>query len=299
MLSQIRCRWAVRSRGAGRRCRRRGQVEGDGHDVVVAGRVVAQVRGPAAGVGLVAAAAQQQALHQVVADPAGGRGDHPLAAEDDPADGGGVFGDQQAHVLAEDDVGRVDGDQVRRDLVPHEDGGHDDGGGAADVRQAERALAQPGRAEHLAEPGVDDVLPDRGRGLVGAHAGRGRGQHVHELGDDRDGGGHPVRDELHHPGQVGVLQGQAGQVAVYGDELAQRGVLAVEPVAVVAASVSGLSPGGDRTGDQSGSAMLAIIRLMARDAALWLTTNRGACLLSTCCNGSQASASLWLPQVEA
>src|ERR1700734_2734359 len=73
ILSQIRWRCAVRSAG---------------------------VRGPAAGVGVVAAAAEQQAFDQVVADPAGGRGDHPLAAEDDPADGGGVFGDQQAHVLA-------------------------------------------------------------------------------------------------------------------------------------------------------------------------------------------------------
>jgi hypothetical protein len=55
-----------------------------------------------------------------------------------------------------------------------------------------------------------------------------RGQHVHQLGEDGDGGGGPVGDQPHHAGQVGVLQGQPGQVPVHGDELAQGGVLAVQ-----------------------------------------------------------------------
>ena len=58
--------------------------------------------------------------------------------------------------------------------------------------------------------------------------GRGRGQHVHQLGEDGDGGRGPVGDQPHHPGQVGVLQGQPGQVPVHGDELAQGSVLAVQ-----------------------------------------------------------------------
>ena len=186
------------------------------------------MRGPPAGVGVVPAAAEQQAFHQVVADPAGGRGHHPLAAEDDAADGGGVLGHQQAHVLAEEVVRRVDGDQVGRDLVADHDRGDDDRRHAADLRQPERALAQPGRAQDLAEPRVDQVLPHVGGGLLRAHPGRGRGQHVHQLSEDGDGGGGPVGDQPHHPGQVGVLQGEPGQVPVHGDELAQGGVLAVQ-----------------------------------------------------------------------
>ncbi len=153
---------------------------------------------------------------------------HPLAAEDDAADGGGVLGHQQAHVLAEEVLRRVDGDQVGRDLVADHDRGDDNRRHAADLRQPERALAQPGRAQHLAEPRVDQVLPDVGGGLLRAHAGRGRGQHVHQLGEDGDGGGGPVGDQPHHPGQVGVLQGQPGQVPVHGDELAQGRILPVQ-----------------------------------------------------------------------
>jgi hypothetical protein len=63
--------------------------------VVLAGRVVAEVGGPPGGVARVAAAAEQQALDKVVADPAGGGLHDPLAAEDHPADRGGVLGDQQ------------------------------------------------------------------------------------------------------------------------------------------------------------------------------------------------------------
>jgi hypothetical protein len=75
---------------------------------------------------------------------------------------------------------------------------------------------------------VDQVLPHVGGGLLRADPGRGRGQHVHQLGEDGDGGGGPVGDQPHHAGQVGVLQGQPGQVPVHGDELAQGSVLAVQ-----------------------------------------------------------------------
>jgi len=194
---------------------------------VVAGRVVAQVRRPAARVGVVPAAAEQQAFHQVVADPSGGGGDHALAAEDDTADGGGVFGHQQAHVLAEQVLRRVDGDQVGRHLVADQDGGDDDGGHAADLGQPQRALAQPRGPQHLAEPGVNHVLPHVGGGLLRGHAGRRRGQHVHQLGEDGDRRGRAVGDQPHHPGQVRVLQGEPGQVPVHGDELAEGGVLPV------------------------------------------------------------------------
>src|SRR5690349_23905672 len=59
------------------------QLEGDRRHVVRPSRVVAEVRGPAGGVGGVPAAAEQQPLDQVVADPAGGGLLDPLTAEYD------------------------------------------------------------------------------------------------------------------------------------------------------------------------------------------------------------------------
>ena len=208
MLSLIRCRCASPASAA----REGGRSNAIASHVVVAGRVVAEVRGPAAGVGVVPAAAEQQALHQVVADPAGGRGHHPLAAEDDAADGGGVLGHQQRHVLAEEVLRRVDGDQVGRHLVADQDGRDDDGGHAADVRQPQRALAQPGGAQHLAEPGVDHVLAHVGGGLLRRHAGRGRGLHVHQLGDDGDGRGASGRRSAAppRPGRRPAWRGRTG-----------------------------------------------------------------------------------------
>ena len=227
--------------GPGRR-----QLERDRRHVVRAGRVVAEVRGPAGRVGGVPAAAEQQPLDQVVADPAGGGGHHPLAAEDDAADRGGVLGDQQRHVLAERLLRRVEGDQVRRHLVADQDRRDDDGGHPADVRQPQRPLGQPGGAQHLAEPRVDHVVPHQRGRLLRRQPGRGRGLHVHQLADDRDGGRGPLGDELHHAGQVGVLHGEAGQVPVHGDQLAQDSVLPVD-VRAGASAWSVRSPGSPVT----------------------------------------------------
>ena len=288
MLSQIRCRCAVASPrlAAGREPPPGRQVERDRHHVVVTGRVVAEVGGPPVGVGAVPAPAEQQALDQVVADAPGGRGHDALPAQDDPADGGRVLGDQQAHVLAEDVLGGVDRDQVRRDLVPDQDGRDDDGGHAADLRQPEGALAEPRRPEHLAEPRVDHVLPHVRGGLLRGHARRRRGQHVHQLGDHRDGRGRPVGDEPDHPGQVRVLQREPGQVPVHGDELAQRGVLAVQvPGAWPPGSLDRRGPlararPAASTGDQFGTAMTGSYDDVPF-RSLWQTTRRSPAGLST------------------
>ncbi|MGD0701239.1 MAG: hypothetical protein ABSA02_15305 [Trebonia sp.] len=191
-------------------------------------RVIAEVRRPPGGVGAVPAPAEQQPLHQVVTDPAGGRRDHPLAAEDDTADRGGVLGDQQRHVLAERLLGGVEGDQVGGNLVADQDRRDDDGRHPAHVRQPQRALGEPGGAQHLPEPRVHDVLPDQRGRLLWRQAGRGRGLHVHQLADHGDGGGRPLGDELDDPGQIGVLHGQTGQMPVDGYQLPQDRVLSVD-----------------------------------------------------------------------
>jgi hypothetical protein len=146
---------------------------------------------------------------------------------------------------------------------------------------------------------MDDVLSYRRGGLVDGHAGRGGGQHVHELGDHGDGGGHPVGDELHHPGQVGVLQGQAGQVPVHGDEFAQGSVLAAETfgsLGVVrrvglARGRQHRRPVGQRHGLDGTfrAAMAACARPQIVAVLAWFT----------CRYRAQGSCWLWLPQAKA
>ena len=207
---------------------RRRQLERDRRHVVRAGRVVAEVRGPAGRVGGVPAPAEQQSLDQVVADPPGRGGDHALTAEYDAADRRRVLGDEQRHVLAERLLGRVERDQVRRHLVADQDRRDDDGGHAAHVRQPQRPLAEPGGAQHLPEAGVHDMVPDQRGRLVRRQPRRGRGLHVHQLGDHGHGGVRPLGDELGDPGEVGVLHGKAGQVPVNGHQLPQDRVLSVD-----------------------------------------------------------------------
>src|SRR5580692_12691779 len=87
------------SRGRPGGPRRPGGLERDRQDPVLAGGVVAEVPGPPCHLAVVAPAADQQPLEQVVPDLPGRRGHDPLPAEDHAADRRGVLGDQQAHVV--------------------------------------------------------------------------------------------------------------------------------------------------------------------------------------------------------
>ena len=184
--------------------------------------VVAEVPGPSAGLRPVLAAAGQQALDQVVPHPAGGRGHHPLPAEDDPADGGRVLGEQQAGVLPGALARRCPasaGARARhrrpapaprspRRRCPPRAGAAP--GGPGSRRRAPRRAAggrrgrgRPGRPAHRSRPGAAAVRMS----MVGL-----------TIGHRRAG---LLGDQPGHRGDVGVLDRQPGQVAVHRDEVAQ------------------------------------------------------------------------------
>jgi hypothetical protein len=201
-----------------------------GEDVMVGAPDEPEVPGPALCLLVVAVLGEQQALDQVGAGSARGRGDHPLAAQDDPADGGRVLGQQEVQAVVEllfrrTGLRRWQRHEVRRDLIAdedrrHHDRPHDRPGVDAQSRQRHRPAVLRGRREDGPERGgrrdLRQPLPRVGRG-GGEHLDRGP-QHGH-------GRSRAVRDEPHDAVDVGVLRGATRQVAVYGHQLAQEHVL--------------------------------------------------------------------------
>jgi len=124
-----RCR-AARPRGPG-------GSEGRDQDPVLAGGVIAEVPGPPPHLAVVAPAAKQQSLDEIIPHLPGRRRDDSLPAKYHPADRGGVLGDEQAQVSAVALLCAAEGHQVGRDVVADKDRRHDDGHGVADVRQPE------------------------------------------------------------------------------------------------------------------------------------------------------------------
>jgi hypothetical protein len=98
-----------------------------------------------------------------------------------------------------------------------------------------------GGAEHLAQPRARDGRPDQAGRLLGRDAGRRRGDHVHDRADHGHRGGGPVGDQLGHAGQASVLHGQAGELAVDRDQLAEHRVLPAE--VTLAARIGDMSDG--------------------------------------------------------
>ena len=203
-------------------------VEGDDHHVVLARRVVSEVRRPSLGVAIVAAAPQKQAFNQVVTHAAGGGLDHVLPAEYHPADRGRVLGDEQVHVLIAAALRHVQGDQVRGHLVTDEDRRDNDRRHPADAGQPQGPVPLPRCSQDLAETWVNECLRDHNGGLFRRRAGR-RGRHdVHDRTDHGNGRRRPVGQQLGDAGQVRVLQRQARQLAVHRHQLAKDHVLPAE-----------------------------------------------------------------------
>ena len=220
------CRGALGQREPGLPWRGLCRIEGDGQHVVVVAGVVAEVRGPPAGFRRVPAAPGQQPLHQVVADPAGGRGHDAFPAEYHAADRGRVLGQQQAGVLAGRLAAGVQREQVGGHVVADQDRCDDHRGGGSHVGQPQRPPGPAGRAEHVAEPGVDHQVAYVLGGAFGGFAGRRGGQDVHGRAHDRDRGVGLLGDQLGHRGDVGVLDGEPGQMPVDRNEVTQRKNLA-------------------------------------------------------------------------
>ena len=199
-----------------------GRLERHRQHVVPPPGVVAEVPGPSAGLRLVLATPGEQALDQVVPHPAGGRGHHPLPAEDDPADGGGVLGEQQAGVLPAALPAGVHRQQVGGHVIADKHRCDDHRGGGARAGQPQRPPGAARGGEDLAEPWVDDDVAEvLGGPLAGLPGGR-RGQDVHGGADHGDRRVRPLGDQPGHRGEVSVLDRQPRQVAVYRDEVAQR-----------------------------------------------------------------------------
>ena len=91
--------------------------------------------------------------------------------------------------------------------------------------------------------GMHDGLADQVRGLVRRGTGGRGGDHVHHRAHHRHRGRRPVGEQLRDAGQVGVLQRQAGQLAVHRHQLTEHQVLSAE---VTLAARTDDVPGGSR-----------------------------------------------------
>lgn len=197
------------------------------HHAMLLVLVVAEVAGPAQHLVGVAALARQQPLDKILAGPGRRRGDHALATEDHPANGGGMLGDQHMQAIAQIDGALMQSEQVSRHVVTDQNRRDDHRRALADVRGTRGTPRAAGDRENLREPRMHDPLPHR---LLPSPIGRSSGQHGHLLVDHGDGGVHPFGDQLGDRVDPGVLRGQRGQVAVHRDEPAQGCVLAADLV---------------------------------------------------------------------